>query len=86
MRCYEIKINYDNLKKVTSALLKNINNELKKGYAPNQKIALFYLKIDNKCYYYSYNFPDQEFDNLYNSYRLVEIKKAKRLLTEQLES
>lgn len=82
----DIKINYDNLKKVTKVLLKNINDELKRGHTPNQKIALFYLKIDDKRYYYSYNFPDEGFDDLYNSYRLVEIKKAKRLLTEQMES
>ena len=81
----EIKINQENLKKVTNILLDNINDELKKGYKSNEKIALFYLNINNKKYYYSYNFLDKTPEELYDQYRIVEIKKAKRLLIEQME-
>lgn len=80
----KIKINYDNLKKVTSILLNNINDELKKGYKPSQKIALFYMNINNKKYYYSYEFP-KDLEDVYNSYNIVDIRKAKRLLKEQME-
>lgn len=73
------------MKKVTNILLDNINEELKKGYKQNEKIALFYLNINNKKYYYSYNFIDKSIEELYDEYRIVDIKKAKRLLIEQME-
>ena len=84
MRWYKIKINKNNLQKVTNILLNNINDELKKGHSPHQKIALFYLNIDKKVYYYSYDFLDNNIDELYNSYEIVEIEKAKKLLYNQI--
>ena len=43
------------------------------------------MKVDNKKYYYSYNFLDKDICDLYNQYNIVEIRKAKRLLREQME-
>ena len=80
-----IKINYENLKKTTSILLDNINKELKNTNNYSKKVALFYTNIDDKHYYYSYNFADELMFDLYNSYHLVDIKDAKRLLLEQME-
>lgn len=42
------------------------------------------MKVDNKKYYYSYNFLDKNIEDLYNQYSIVDIRKAKRLLIEQM--
>ena len=80
-----IKINYENLKKTTSGLLDNINKELKNKENFNKKVALFYTSIDDKHYYYSYNFIDDLSYDVYNSYHLVDIIDARKLLIKQLE-
>lgn len=80
-----IKINTEGLRKVTNILLNNIEDELKNGYKLNQKIALFYTNIGDKTYYYSYNILNEEFDDLYNSYKIVDINYARKLLSKQIE-
>lgn len=79
-----IKINYKNLNKLTKILLNNIKLDLINGRSSNEKLALFYIDIDNKKYYYSYNKIDDNIEELYDSYKIVNYKKAERLLTEQI--
>ena len=43
-----LKINYKNLNKLTKILLDNIKSEFKDN---NEKLAIFYINIDNKKYY-----------------------------------
>ncbi|MGN0993044.1 MAG: hypothetical protein ACI4PE_03905 [Bacilli bacterium] len=78
-----IKINYKNLNKLTKILLNNIKREFKNN---NDKLALFYINIDNKKYYYSYNKINNDIEELYDSYKIVNYKKAKRLLKEQIQA
>lgn len=78
-----IKINYKNLNKLTKILLDNIKTEFKNN---NEKLALFYININNKKYYYSYNKINNDIEELYDSYKIVNYKKAKRLLKEQLQA
>lgn len=61
-----------------------MNNDLKKRKSSsNEKIALFYMKLDNKKYYYSYSFLDN-ISNLYEKYILAEPKDARNILEEQI--
>ena len=77
-----IKINYVKLNQITKTLIDNLNSEMRNG----DKLALFYIKIDNKKYYYSYDKIDYNFKDIYNSYKIVDYKKAQRLLNKQILS
>lgn len=79
-----IKINHDKLKEITKVLINNIDSDIKKGQSKNDKLALFYVDINNKKYYYSYNKLDPSFNEIYNSFKIVNYRKAKRLLYEQI--
>lgn len=79
-----IKINYENLNKFTNILLDNIKTDLSNGHSNEDKLALFYININNKKYYYAYNNLDNTLEELYDSYKVVNYKKAKRLLLEQI--
>ena len=79
-----IKINHDKLKEITKALINNIDSDIKQGQNKNDKLALFYVDINNKKYYYSYNKLDPSFNEIYNSFKIVNYRKAKRLLLEQI--
>ena len=78
-----IKINIENLNKVTKILLNNIKTEFKNT---DEKKPLFYIRIDNKKYYYSYNKIDEEIKKLNDSYKIVDYKKAKLLLKNQIQT
>ena len=79
-----IKINYKKLKEITQKLIDDIDKDLKKGKKLTDKLALFYIDINNKKYYYTYYEIDKSLNDIYNSYRLVNYKKAKNLLLNQI--
>lgn len=79
-----IKINYEKLKEITKILLNNLKSEVLKRKQKDEKIALFYIDINNKKYYYSYNILEDNLEEVYDSYKVVNYKKAERLLTNQM--
>ncbi len=79
-----IKINYEKLKEITKILLNNLKSEVLKRKQKEEKIALFYIDINNKKYYYSYNILEDNLEEVYDSYKVVNYKKAERLLTNQM--
>lgn len=79
-----IKINYEKLKEITKILLNNLKSEVLKRKQKDEKIALFYIDINNKKYYYSYNILEDNLEEVYDSYKVVNYKKAERLLTSQM--
>ena len=79
-----IKINYEKLKEITKILLNNLKSEVLKRKQKEEKIALFYIDINNKKYYYSYNILKDNLEEVYDSYKVVNYKKAERLLTNQM--
>lgn len=79
-----IKINRSKLRQITRVLINNIDSDIKQGQNKNDKLALFYIDINNKKYYYSYNKLDSSFNEIYNSFKIVNYRKAKRLLFEQI--
>ncbi len=79
-----IKINYDKLNELTRILIDNLDTDMNKKINKDEKLALFYIDINNKKYYYSYNILEESLNEVYNSFKIVNYKKAKRLLTEQL--
>lgn len=79
-----IKINYEKLKEITKILLNNLKYEVLKRKQKEEKIALFYIDINNKKYYYSYNILKDNLEEVYDSYKVVNYKKAERLLTNQM--
>lgn len=79
-----IKINYEKLKEITKILLNNLKSEVLKKEQKEEKIALFYIDINNKKYYYSYNILKDNLEEVYDSYKVVNYKKAERLLTNQM--
>lgn len=79
-----IKINYEKLKEITKILLNNLKSEVLKRKHKEEKIALFYIDINNKKYYYSYNILEDNLEEVYDSYKVVNYKKAERLLTNQM--
>lgn len=79
-----IKINYEKLKEITKILLNNLKSEVLKNKQKDEKIALFYIDINNKKYYYSYNILEDNLEEVYDSYKVVNYKKAERLLTNQM--
>lgn len=79
-----IKINYEKLKEITKILLNNLKSEVLKRKQKEEKIALFYIDINNKKYYYSYNILKDNLEEVYDSYKVVDYKKAERLLTNQM--
>ena len=78
-----IKINYEKLKEITKILLKNLKGDFEKKNK-NEKLALFYIDINNKKYYYSYNALEENLEEVYDSYRVVNYKKAEKLLIKQI--
>lgn len=78
-----IKINYEKLKEITKILLKNLKGDFEKKNK-NEKLALFYIDINNKKYYYSYNELEENLEEVYDSYRVVDYKKAEKLLIKQI--
>lgn len=78
-----IKINYDKLKEITIILLNNLREDLLKAKDKGEKLALFYININNKKYYYSYNKIESSLEKI-DSYRVVNYKKAERLLQAQI--
>lgn len=65
-------------------MINNIENDIHNGKNKNDKLALFYIDINDRKYYYSYNFLDCDLSEVYDSYRIVNCRKAKRLLNEQM--
>ena len=80
----KIKINYNKLKEITKRLISKLDHDFKNKKDDNNLLALFYIDIDNKKYYYTYNELDNNFSEFYNSYQIVNYRKAKRLLLEQI--
>ena len=81
----DIEINKKNLRKLTSIILKNLQDDLKKTKNKKEKIALYYLKINDKNYYYSYNLKKDAPLEVKSSYRLVDSSYAQTLLKSQME-
>ncbi|MDO4369158.1 MAG: hypothetical protein Q4C29_01280 [bacterium] len=64
-----------------------MNSDLKKKKCvEDEKVALFYTKIDNKNYYYSYEILSDDILHLYESYVLASPSQARRILKEQLDA
>lgn len=84
LRGETIKINYNKLKEITKRLISKLDHDFKNKKNDNNLLALFYIDIDNKKYYYTYNELDNNFSEFYNSYQIVNYRKAKRLLLEQI--
>lgn len=64
-----------------------MNSDLrKKKCMDDGKVALFYTKIDNKNYYYSYEIFNDDILHLYDSYVLASPSQARRILKEQLDA
>ena len=84
LRGETIKINYNKLKEITKRLISKLDHDFKNKKDDNNLLALFYIDIDNKKYYYTYNELDNNFSEFYNSYQIVNYRKAKRLLLEQI--
>lgn len=61
-----------------------MEEDIADGKKECDKLALFYVDINNRKYYYSYNFLDCDLSEVYDSYRIVNYKKARRLLREQI--
>lgn len=45
---------------------------------------MFYININDKIYYYSYNKLEDSLEEVYDSYKVVNYKKAEKLLTNQI--
>ena len=65
-------------------MLNNLKSEGLKNKQKDEKITLFYIDINNKKYYYSYNILEDNLEEVYDSYKVVNYKKAERLLTNQM--
>ena len=81
----DIEINKKNLKKLTSIILKNLQDDLKNVKDKNKEIALYYLKINGKSYYYSYNLIKDAPEEVKSSYKIVDAVYAQTLLKSQME-
>lgn len=81
----KIEINKNNLVKVTKIILNNLKEDIKNIKDKDEKLALYYLKINGKDYYYSYNLLKDAPEEVKDSYRLVNINKAKMLLENQIK-
>ncbi len=79
-----ININHDKLKKITKVLINKMDFDLRQSNNKNEKLALFYVDINNKKYYYSYNKIEPGFNEIYNSFKIVNYRKARRLLLKQI--
>lgn len=86
LRGETIKINYNKLKEITKRLISKLDHDFKNKKDDNNLLALFYIDIDNKKYYYTYNELDNNFSEFYNSYQIVNYKKAKQLLINQISN
>ena len=69
---------------MTQILLNNLKSDILKGIKKNEKLALFYININDKRYYYSYNKLEDSLEEIYDSYKVVNYKKAEKLLTNQI--
>ena len=67
-------------------MINKLNSDIKNSFKKDDKIALFYIKINNANYYYTYNRIDYNFTSMYNSYKVVDYFKAKKLLKKQIKS
>ena len=65
-------------------MINNLEQDIKKGNNKKSLLALFYIDIDNKKYYYTYYKIDETFNDIYNSYQIVDYKKARKLLRNQI--
>lgn len=61
-----------------------MKSDILNGIKKNDKLALFYVNINDKRYYYSYNRYEDSLSDIYDSYRVVDYKKAEILLTNQI--
>lgn len=61
-----------------------MKSDITSGKKKSDKLALFYIDINNKKYYYSYNILENSLDEVYDSYRVVNYNKAEKLLINQM--